>query len=178
MCVSVCLFVCMWAYSKGFRGLLGPPRGRHRGRRSHHNGKHPPSLLILLSCQMAHTQTPSGAKQHTRTYAYLNTSIVSHKHTCTNTPKTYSEGEAFEFTLNQLLHLKQNLLHYGSHLAIKSSVPDISGRHAVIETCHHMGAGDTREMHHFVTFLCLFPEQMCHSLRSIKPTFGLCVCTK
>lgn len=121
--MSVRVFVCKGALSEGHRGLLGPQRGGHRGQRSHHNGTHPPNLLILLSCQMAHTQPPVEETAHT----YI--CIFEHKHCQPHTYETHTarkhsrnifRGSAVRIQFqpaNQLqltcfVYLKQKLVHY------------------------------------------------------------------
>lgn len=104
---------------------------------------------------------PQWRKQqtHTHTYAYLNTSIVSHIIHMNTGAQTLQKHlkEMPQFSFNRLIlqitcfvFLKQMLSHYRSQCNSPSkcsteSTADISRPHAVIETCHHMGAGTLRK---------------------------------
>lgn len=90
----------MGELNEWYRGLLGPQKGGHRGRRSHHENKppHPPELP-----DGTHSN-PQWRKQHTHICIFQH--IVSHtyEHTCTSNTNTHLEEELLKFSFKQLLN--------------------------------------------------------------------------
>lgn len=112
VCVCVwesckCLYVFLsvrgrWVRDTGVCwGLRGEGTG---GREAIIMGRTPPTSSSSWAARW-HTLNPQWRKQHTHTYAYLNTNIVSHthmKHTRPgSTPETYLEEVLSEFSFNQ-----------------------------------------------------------------------------
>lgn len=170
-CVCVCYGTSVWRRWVGDTRVCWGHRGEGTGgggaiiTGSSPQPPHPPELP-----DGTHSN-PQWRKRHIHTYACWRTSIVSRTHTNTRAQalQKHWEEEPFEFGFNRLISHNSSALCTSntsfpvaevSAIFLQSSPQNvrlvIPSPHAVIETCHHMGAGTLRK--------CITLWRFCRSL--------------